>query len=229
MIFKHYFSGSSGNAMTLSDGHTTIMLDCGVSLRTMLKNRVDLAAVAGCLITHEHKDHCAAIKDLCDMDIPCYTSAGTLHALQFEHDRAVAVNAFDSFSIGSFAISAFNTMHDAAQPFAWIIYSAVTNKRAVYIADTALIDVYPSSIDTLIVECNYSVKYLNQIDNEFLRKRIKRSHLSVEALLSWLNKLDISSMSQIHLVHLSSTNADPREFIQLVQAATGVPTYTKDT
>lgn len=48
-------SGSSGNCYRVSDGQTTIMLECGVRFK-QIRQGFDfrLSDVAGCLISHEH-------------------------------------------------------------------------------------------------------------------------------------------------------------------------------
>lgn len=48
-------SSSSGNAYIVNDGHTSLLLDCGLPMREMQeKSDFRIAEVSGCLISHLH-------------------------------------------------------------------------------------------------------------------------------------------------------------------------------
>ena len=61
-------SGSSGNAMLVTDGTTHILLDAGISARRIAQALAQLGLrpgeLAGVLITHEHTDHIAGLTTL---------------------------------------------------------------------------------------------------------------------------------------------------------------------
>ncbi|MEJ7902156.1 MAG: MBL fold metallo-hydrolase, partial [Thermomicrobiales bacterium] len=67
-------SGSSGNAFLIQAAGTTLLLDCGVGIRTMTKalherdlRLDDLGAV---LVTHEHGDHIRSLSCVIGKDVP---------------------------------------------------------------------------------------------------------------------------------------------------------------
>ena len=65
MEVKVLASGSSGNAYRISDGETALLLDAGIPLKAIqagLGFRV--RDIMGCFVTHAHKDHSKAAKDL---------------------------------------------------------------------------------------------------------------------------------------------------------------------
>ena len=58
MIFRSLASSSKGNAYLISDTDTTILLECGISYKQLEKRTsFQMANIAACFITHEHKDH----------------------------------------------------------------------------------------------------------------------------------------------------------------------------
>jgi predicted ATP-dependent endonuclease of OLD family len=78
-----------------------------------------------------------------------------------------------------------------------------------------------------IIECNHSEGILaNSSVPEFLKERILKSHLSFENLKDFLLDEDTSECESIHLVHLSDSNSNEKEFIEEIQKITGVPVYT---
>lgn len=221
----HIASGSSGNAILIEDGVTSILLDCGISYAN-LSRRVNISELAGCIVTHEHADHCKSWRDLALRGVRLYASAGTIRALFA--DWRFKLLGYEKTHIGSFVVERFDTVHDAAEPIAVLCKSTVTDARALYVTDTQRINFLPERITHLIVECNYHELALDVMTNEFLKERIRRSHMSLETLEIWLKKIDRSHLREIHLVHLSDANSDSALFQRRVQQITGVATYTID-
>ena len=60
-MFLSLVSGSSGNCSLISDGKTTLLVDCGLSCKkleeALEKAKVDPRDISAMLITHEHSDH----------------------------------------------------------------------------------------------------------------------------------------------------------------------------
>ena len=61
-------SGSSGNCTLVTDGHTHILIDAGISARRICRSLRDLGLeppeLSGVLITHEHTDHICGLATL---------------------------------------------------------------------------------------------------------------------------------------------------------------------
>jgi phosphoribosyl 1,2-cyclic phosphodiesterase len=58
-----------------------------------------------------------------------------------------------------------------------------------------------------------------------MRRRLLRSHFSLENVLDFLKANDMSKVQEIHLLHLSDNNSDEVLFRRRVQEATGKPVY----
>ena len=79
-------SGSRGNAIYVSDGATSILVDAGFSAREIdrrLRSRgIDPAGLKAILITHEHTDHVKGVERLVRRHrLPVYLTAGTGRAV----------------------------------------------------------------------------------------------------------------------------------------------------
>ncbi|MEE1159404.1 MAG: MBL fold metallo-hydrolase, partial [Atopobiaceae bacterium] len=75
-------SGSKGNAAVVAGPEGSILIDCGIS-RKALHERADeagcnLSDVRAILVTHEHGDHTAGLRVICNhFDGPVFATAGT--------------------------------------------------------------------------------------------------------------------------------------------------------
>ena len=123
MKLKVLGSGSSGNCYLLQNKDETLIIECGLSYKTILKGlNFDLRNVVGCLISHEHKDHSKAVNDVLNNAIDVYTSEETLKSINIKNYRAKIIRAEEQFNIGQFTIVPIKTQHDAADPLGFLIY-----------------------------------------------------------------------------------------------------------
>ena len=82
MRFESLASSSSGNAYSVSDQDTRILLECGVSHSKLQKlSGFKLSEFQACLVSHEHKDHAKSVADLISRGMEVYMSQGTAEAL----------------------------------------------------------------------------------------------------------------------------------------------------
>lgn len=246
MRFECYASGSDGNAYTLDDGQTRILIECGLRYR-VLQERLGWTAATckGCLVTHEHMDHARAADRLIAMGAPVYMTAGTAEKLGVVGAHIVA--PLVPFAIGTLVIKAFDVVHDAAQPVGYMIYSTVTREKLIFATDTNCLPVKVNTADYLALECNYCAASLELSDiHPTLKARIAESHMSLEEFLRLVsmnriesrNDLDenpqvktelaetnqASKLRRIYLLHLSKSRGDAPEFQRRIMAATGVET-----
>ncbi len=92
MKLKVLGSGSAGNCYLLQDEKETLMLECGLPYKTILRGlKFNLSNIVGCLVSHEHKDHSKAVKELISSGIDVYTSVGTSQKLDIDD---CAVNSY---------------------------------------------------------------------------------------------------------------------------------------
>ena len=126
MKFCSLASGSSGNCLVASAGHTTVLIDAGLSgirvQRALADADIDPAKLSAILVTHEHRDHIHGVGVLARrFKLPVYANAGTWRAMApdlgklADHQKRVFVTG-QAFDIGDMEIDSFATSHDAAEP-----------------------------------------------------------------------------------------------------------------
>ena len=224
-------SGSAGNCYCVSDGSTSLLLECGISVKQIRQGLgFGLTNVAACLVSHEHQDHAKAVADVLRAGVEVYTSPGTIKALGLEHHRLRPVRAKETFKVGTWTVRAFETQHDAQEPLGFLLHSRVSNERLLYATDTYYIRYKFPGLTHIMVECNYAADILEANVKrgsvpEVLKKRLLTSHFSLDNVKEFLKANDLSQVREIWLLHLSDGNSDEERFKQEVMQLTGKPTY----
>lgn len=229
MEFKVLASGSSGNCYRINDGQTELLLECGISLR-QIREGLDfrLSSVAGCLCTHLHQDHAKSCKDLLHAGVNIYTSQGTIDALGLSGHRVHAVKALQWFSIDTWHILPFDTVHDVDEPLGFVLASGA--EKVLFATDTAYIKYQIPGLTHVLIECNYDLDVLNESVKEgrvdpAVKRRIIRNHMSLQRVKAFLLANDLSRVKQIWLLHLSADNSEMGRFKREIQALTGKEVY----
>ena len=215
-------SSSAGNCVIIGDGVSSIMLDCGLSYRKILKDMpIDIQMV---LVSHEHLDHSKAAKELIRRGYDVGMSKGTADALGLK--GYTRLKSLEQRETGGWLIVPFEVSHDCAEPLGFLIESKTTGGKAVFIVDSAIVDYDFTGVTHWLVEVNYAEDILAKSEHkEWLKDRIRGSHFSLDNLKTFLSTSDLSKTQAIYLLHLSDSNSDEKRFINEVQAVTGVPTY----
>jgi phosphoribosyl 1,2-cyclic phosphodiesterase len=221
-------SGSSGNCYTVTDGRTTVMLDCGLPYRR-IQQLTGFQHPDAVFITHEHNDHIKAAKDFMKKGVDVYMSRGTMEAagLEKSHRLNILKNR-QSVSIEGIVVSAFDTQHDAVEPLGFLIDDG--DDRILYATDTYYLHYKFPGLTKIMIEANYSEPILEEnvyrgSVPEKLRKRLRQSHFSLENLKGFFKENDLSKVKEIWLIHLSNGNADPVRFRNEIETLTGRPVY----
>lgn len=232
MDIKTLASSSQGNCYLVSDGKTTVMLECGVKFADIRRGAgFDLSSVCGCLLTHEHKDHARSVVECLRATVPVYTSGGTVEALGLDaHHRLHVIEALKQFELGSFVVLPFAAQHDCAEPLSFLICSKATGEKLLFATDTYYVAHRFKGLTHIMIECNYALDILNRhvdagLINEQMRKRVLKSHMSVDTCLGFLRANDLSAVQEIWLIHLSDGNSDEARFLTEVRRQTGLPVY----
>ncbi|ADK16210.1 MBL fold metallo-hydrolase [Clostridium ljungdahlii] len=233
MKLKVLGSGSSGNCYLLQNKDETLIIECGLSYKTILKGlNFDLRNVVGCLISHEHKDHSKAVNDVLNNAIDVYTSEETLKAINIKNYRAKIIRAEEQFNIGQFTILPIKTQHDAADPLGFLIYHSDFGKM-LFITDSYYCQYKFSGLNHIMIECNYSMDILNRnieagLVHSVLANRLLKSHFSFDNVKEFLKVTDLSKTKEIVLLHLSNDNSNEDQFREEIEKLTGKPVYIAD-
>lgn len=240
MVFKTLASGSSGNCYHLSGGGAKkpLLLDAGIPFkRIQIGIGFQVHMLAGCLVTHSHGDHCKAVADLIYAGVDVYASNETFEVLErFGNDRRLVrdyrfktVKDRQPFRVGDWCVVPFEVPHDCPGSLGFMIGSP-NGDRALYLTDAAYSPVKFEGLTHIFIECNWTEDELiaNRSDGQIdpaRFERVIRTHMSLERLLELLKANDLSKLKEVHLLHVSQSNADPQKIKKAVQRVTGVPVY----
>ncbi|HOR77867.1 MAG TPA: MBL fold metallo-hydrolase [Anaerolineaceae bacterium] len=223
---KPLASGSKGNAYHITDGRSPLLLEVGITWKQIQQGlNFKTSELAGCLISHEHQDHCKAVRDVMRAGIDCYMSQGTADALGLSGHRIRQVQARKQFHVGTWTILPFETQHDAAEPLGFLLANKDGDKL-LYATDTFYIRYRFRGLTHLMIETNYSLDILREnmaagLVAPELKNRLLKSHMSLETCKEFLKANDLSRVQEIWLIHMSDGNADADRFKREIQALTG--------
>jgi len=231
--FRPIASSSSGNCYHVTDGKTALLLEAGIRYKDIQRAlNFRTSEIAGCLITHEHKDHCKAVADIVRAGIDVYASQGTISALGLSGHRVKTIQAKKQFVIGTWTILPFDLQHDVAEPLGFLMANQ-EGEKLVFITDSYYCRYRFPGLTVIAVECNFSLEILNEniVAGRVpaaMKKRLLKSHFSLENVKDFLLANDLSNVQEIWLLHLSDTNSDEEMFKREIQKLTGKPVFVAE-
>lgn len=216
-------SGSKGNCTYVTSGETSILVDIGLTLPTMLKR----LAVAGIkpesidavLVTHEHSDHIGGVAKFCarfGTKLYVYEGAGQCFLECAKGMPMELVKTFDEpFMIGDIEVDFFKVPHDSCYCFGYT-FSKGEHKFAMATDLGSMRDeIYDKmqGSQIVLIESNYDTAKLalNRKYPEWLKRRIasRTGHLSNTSAGVAAARLFSQGTRQIILAHLSDENNSP--------------------
>lgn len=223
------YSGSSGNATFVGNSEGGVLVDAGVSCKS-IKTALEaigqsVETIRAIFITHEHIDHIRGLKILLKYHrIPLYASAGTLDYLE-EQDYlppgcAVNVVSPEGEYISDMTVRPFRTPHDAAESMGFSIETP--DERRICIAtDLGFVtdEVRQNLLgcDLAVIESNYDKRMLECGSYPYpLKRRIlgNTGHLSNDHCAKELLNLANHGTARFFLAHLSKENNIPELALQ---------------
>jgi phosphoribosyl 1,2-cyclic phosphodiesterase len=231
MKLKVLGSGSKGNCYIIQ-GEQSLLLECGIKWEDILKGLDYQIGNVSCLISHQHKDHCRALKDVLKASIDVYSGEKTFEGIftypnrTNPHIRQIEANK--QVSIGRFIVLPFSLEHDV--PNMGFLIQHPEMGKLVYITDSYYCKYCFKGLNHIMIECNYSKAILDENlynDRTVLpvRDRVVESHMSLETCKDFLMANDLSQVKDIVLMHLSDGNSDAEQFKREIEGLTGIPTY----
>lgn len=229
-------SGSRGNATLVQHEQTTLLVDCGFSLRETENRLAELGLeakdISAILVTHEHGDHIRGVGAFFrKYDTPLYMTHGTYRASDvFEQHPCEEIVAGEMISIQDISILPFAVPHDAAEPCQFVFTDG--DVRVGLLTDTGMIT--PHIIDMLsgchamMLECNHDADMLQEGDYPLvLKKRVGSDygHLNNLQAASLLEKMDTSQLIYVAAMHLSDKNNKPALARKALSKALGWRTH----
>lgn len=225
MEFQAFYSSSAGNLYRVSSGEHSLLLECGVPLDKIKQALWYDLDVNACLITHSHMDHARSASDLLRLGIDIYCSMETSGALALNDlsHRMHFARSGQQFQVGIFNIMPFSVEHDVPGCLGYLISDGLD--KLLFAVDTAFIGPRFKELTYICIECNWSDRTLSPSLDQYVKRRLLKSHMSLETCKKFLAAQDLSTVKEIHLLHLSDWNSDAELFKREVQSLTGKPVY----
>ena len=212
MTIKTVGSGSSGNCYVIetTDGES-LLIECGIHAREMLKAvNFNVRHIAGCIVSHEHKDHLAYFREYQKYGFPIYMSE------QARKDESIIPMKRMRFThVGCFDVLPFQVPHNGTECDGFLIKHKSFG-QLVYITDAELLPFDMSKLDVkhLMIECNYKSEYVDkEAENA---SHVYLGHMEIETCKKAIHNM-YGSLKSIGLIHLSNDNADRKEFQKEIQ------------
>ena len=228
MKFISLGSGSSGNCYLLQSGETSILLDAGISTRSLKKHLKDIGMsleddIAAVFVTHDHADH---IKSVGNIAREC---GKTIFATQLVHegiacnrclridvpnDRKAFVEKGKTVEMGNFRITPFDVPHDSRDCVGYVVeadgvrFCLMTDIG--HVTDTIREQV--GLANYLVLEANHDINMLMMGKySPFLKERISsdKGHLNNEQAAMLLAEYATPQLRHVWLCHLSEENNHP--------------------
>lgn len=236
--FKVLYSGSTGNAALLSSGEVRVLIDAGRCARDLTASLVAAgaspAALRAIFLTHEHRDHTAAL-DVFLRHYPVPVHVPEPCVARLARDLSPAAREclcphppLFCCRVGNLCFTSFDTPHDSAACVGYRI--GIECKEAThtigYATDVGYVS--PSveagltGCEAVVIECNHDEDML--WDGPYpaeLKRRIaaRYGHLSNAACAALAAKLAACGTRRLLLAHLSETNNLPELALGEVCAA----------
>ncbi len=217
-------TGSKGNSYVIQAGEEVLLLELGVPFIDILKDlNFNLENVVGCLVSHKHKDHSQGIGQAVKHGLNVYCNKDVADSFNGEKRRIKVIEPLKKFTLGGFTILPFDCQHtnnDGSEcPNLGFLIEHKKLGKILFATDTYYLKYTFKDIRHILIECNYTEKYLDEIPE--YRARVLKSHMSLETLKETLKTWDLKNTERITLIHLSSDNGDSQYFREEIQKATG--------
>ena len=219
-------SGSSGNCYYLGTGTYGILIDAGISPRTIKKNLkevgIDMDRLRAVFITHDHADHIKGVGGLGEkLHIPVYATELTHKGINRSycmteklHTSARILQKEQPLQLLDFSIEAFEVPHDGTDNVGYCI--TADDKTFVFLTDlghiTDLAASYICRANYLVIEANYDREMLQMGPYPpYLKERIagNNGHMCNADTADFLADHITDRLKHIWLCHLSKDNNHP--------------------
>lgn len=194
-----------------------MLIDAGISCREiekrLLRLELSIKKVKAVFISHEHSDHIRGIDTLARKhQLPVYITPLTLSnsSLQIPSHLQKTFRAYDAVTIGNLQVIPFPKIHDAADPFSFVVEGNGVRIGIMTDIGAPCSHVIQNlrTCDAAFLESNYDKEMLSSGRYPYyLKKRISggKGHLSNHEALEIFHKHG-SNLKHLILSHLSKEN-----------------------
>ncbi len=217
------FSGSKGNSYYIGSSGEGVLIDAGRSCKQLTEaleqNSIDIKRIGAIFITHEHIDHCQALKVFAKRyGLRVYASLGTLDALYEKCCLTPDIRSeviTEAVDVGDMRIIRCNTSHDARESCCYQVCTSDGRKATIATDLGVMTDGVRELLKTsdfAVVESNHDIDMLKRgFYPPMTKARIlsDRGHLSNDACSLELAEFIRCGNCRLMLGHISENNNIP--------------------
>lgn len=212
MKLKCLGSGSSGNCYMLESDSEVLVIEAGIPFMEVKKALdFNISKIVGVVISHSHGDHAKYAGE--------YEKAGIPVFRPYESDMEKQVRKY-----GDFVIKSFPLVHDV--PCCGFLIWHSDMGYLLYASDTEYVKYRFRNLNHILVECNYSKSLVSE--DAVNRSHILTGHMELQTVLDFLKANKNPELRNVVLLHMSSNNADPMEFITEAEKVVRCPVYAAE-
>ncbi len=228
MKFCILSSGSSGNCFYIESDDTAILIDIGLSYKTLIRNlsiiKRNISNIKALFITHEHSDHIKGLRSFIKTaGIPVFINSKSKLYLDIalnEHEELLSGKTVDLDGISIMPVS---ISHDAANTFG---FKVTDKKSSLFLAsDIGSIDEniveQARGAHAIAIESNHDIDMLKKSEYpQYLKKRIsgRFGHLSNDSAADFIERSATDSTKNVFFLHLSQNNNSPGLIEQIIES-----------
>lgn len=214
LICKTIVTGSKGNSYALMNDNEILLLDLGVSAKT-IKKEIDfrVSDIVGCLVTHSHSDHAEAVKDFENMGIPVFKPYMNYEPNYLRRNE-MYVKLYKNFKVTSFQLP-----HNGTENCGYFIET--DNQRVLYLTDFEYCPYIfrKQKVNHIICECNYQQDLVSRDLANYEHKI--RGHCSLETCKSFIAANKTNALRTVILCHMGTETTIAEECLAEVQKVVG--------
>lgn len=209
-------SGSSGNCYLLDDGNEILILEAGIPFEEVKKSiDYQVSRIVGVLSSHEHGDHRKHLHEYEKIGIP------VLKGNETHYYNSIR---FTASYFGRFYVQPFEVVHDVPC-YGYLIFHKDMG-QLLFVTDTEYVKYRFIGINHIMVEANYAQDIIDENVNtgiipDSLRKRIMKSHTSLETAKGIVTANRNPMLRNVILLHLSGHNSDRKRFVSEMKEIAG--------
>ena len=216
-------SGSKGNSYYVSNGKTSVLIDAGLSAKSLslrlLAAELDPNSISAIFVTHEHIDHIGGVRVFAKkMNIPVYMNSGCYTAAleRYKLKEIKNIHLFDtghSIDFQDIMVHPLRVSHDTSDP---VCFTIDDGKHLLGIVTdlgkmNKLVSTKLRKVESLVLESNHDLLMLkaNTQYPEYVKQRIRSIHghlsntQSAEAAVEIIKN---GKLKKLMLAHLSEKN-----------------------
>lgn len=222
-------TSSKGNATVIqSDSGELLCVDAGLPYSKVNKAIGYKLHECKCvLLTHQHSDHTSHAKEYQKRGMLIFASGETGEACDFQGLWSSFYK--QAFDVPGFKVKPFELIHNNSDGsdcpcYGFLIRDESNGELLLHATDTQYIEQRFPACDIYCLEANYWEQDDYSDDLEAIEKVVEqrrvRSHMSINTMVGFLEKQDLSKCREIRLLHMSEsmTGAEKASIIPYIQS-----------